>query len=280
MISITNKPFTNAATRRIWEIFQVENMKANKLRRINNYLKYLETTLLKYWYMGEYRKFWSLAKILVCKSIVLRLVYIRSNPKVSKLFRDFSIETILNIVNLSLTPFENWTKAVKLRSRAVLIPKPNGKKREIIVPSTPMRLIAGVLSLILGLISNDITPLNLFAFVAKRSLFQAWSVIIERIKSIKQIGGNIYLYEYDISNFSHLFQKKLWKQRCQIFFRMNDTWIEVLADIQIRRENKWTENLSGCAPGFSHSPVLSSLVLDTTGFYNKLPSGDAAYVLI
>lgn len=271
-----NKPFKNAAIRREWKITMVVNMMDTKLVRINRYLKYLETLLLKYWNMGEYRKFWSLAKILVCKSILLRLVYIRSNPKVARLFRNLSIKAILEVVTLSLTPLNKWTKIIKLRSRAVLIPKANSTKmREIIVPSTPMRLIAGVLSLILGLICNDITPPNQFAFVATRSVFQAWRILIDRIKSIKGNGGNLFLYEYDIANYFPSITKDVMNSTLKSILKMNSTWIGLLSDIKIRRENKWTTNLSGCAPGFSHSPVLSNLVLHTTGFYDILPSGNA-----
>lgn len=56
---------------------------------------------------------------------------------------------------------------------------------------------------------------------------------------------------------------------------MVDGWISRLADIEILREGKPTENESGCAPGFSSSPILSNLATTIMGMYAPLASGNS-----
>jgi len=178
---ISNNLFTKAVIRQAWKLGQVDGLSASSLKRRNRYLASMERRLLNLWMTGDRARFWILSMHLIKSSVLLRIVYLNSSKKLGSVFQQLSDKQIILMVNRSL----DWRTWKYRSSMAHMIPKSNGKMREIVAPALEIRLAVGVLSLILSMTMGSVISKNQHGFMRDRSIFSAWSEVLDKLTSIK-----------------------------------------------------------------------------------------------
>lgn len=228
------------------------------------YLLHMERVLIKLWMKGQYRRFWVLARLLLTRSLRLRILAVIKNSKLS-VSLSLSKLGALHWIGKSL----NWKKMGQWPSVRVEIPKPNRKdKRPLTVPHKSMRIYMGMLQLLLELIvrSSDTLGKEHKGSLPDCSVPKAWRGVI---KYLQKRRGRGYISQYDFKsyfdNFNYSFIYETLTKLIKMDVKMAIHTIKLIrtpVGKQIGSSWALSKPTKGIGHGYATSPILAALILE------------------